>query len=167
MNDQKQKALVQLANRVTRQVRLLKIGVPIEVIEKEKQLIRDLIESGEINLLTDHDEIRLSILRHIAMMIANNHFERIGALGNTCLHCGRFDKDCEKIFPKEEADQIDWSDMRSACGAFVKLIEPSKAGEYEAILADLHGTYGIDKGRDLPIVRATAEKMKAQRNSGP
>lgn len=167
MIEQKQKALAKLANRVTRLVRLGKIGAPDEVIEKEKQLIRDLFESGEIHPREDHDDIRLSILQHVAMMIANDHFERIGALGNTCLHCARFGSTCEKVFPEGEADQIDWADMKSSCGDFIKQIEPSKAGEYESILIDLHDTYGIDKDRDLPIVRAAAERMKARRDSRP
>ncbi len=165
MTEQKRQALIKLANRVVRLARFNKMDMPKEVVAKEKRLISSLFDSGVLNAQSDGDDIRKSILQHIAMMIANNHFERTGALGNTCLQCGRFGNGCERVFPEEELEQIDWIDVAAKCGGFIKLIEPSKAGEYEALLVDLHGAYGIDKDRDLPIVRTSAEKMKVQRNS--
>ena len=150
--------MMKLAMRVTRLKRLERYSAPDEVITKEWEMIAS--ACGELDLVKDLGLIRAFILVHLAERVYRDRLERIGALGNECPDCALWGK-CGEPMPTDS-----WDFDLVVCDRFVRQIRPSRASDFEQDLVDLHGTYGIDKDRDLPILRdLVAKKSRASTNA--
>jgi hypothetical protein len=161
MLKEKEDALTKMASRVVRLIRLKRYSAPSPIIKGEIVLIRKLIVSGEVDPIKDREDIRKYILIQVALQIMGNYMDRAGAFGNSCLHCN-FVSGCDEAFPRDPDSEDDGPDVTDTCEKFIKRIEPSRSGDYESLLNDLHRIYGIDKDRDLPVVKGMFEQVKTE-----
>ena len=160
MTRTKEDSLKLLALRILRLKENENRKFPESIIDKEKELISSLFDSGELE-----EEIRLCILDQVARRIRQDQLQRIGALGNRCTDCAFWGKCDKESLSQEEIEKMDLEEIGRACKKFIRKIEPSKEGQNEQILVNLDGTYGINKDRDLPIVREWVKHMKSQQRN--
>lgn len=145
---------LKFAKRYVRRLRLRRLAAPVEVIDKETELInRLLVGDNAIDEVADSDKIRGYLLNEVANMMLTDYLDRAGALGVTCGHCHR-QPTCSKATPGEDMDQ---------CDDFIMQIGPSNEAKMLELLNDLDGQYGIDKERDSVRVREAVSAAKSNR----
>ncbi|QOX80843.1 hypothetical protein FY034_17620 (plasmid) [Trichlorobacter lovleyi] len=160
MSESKKETLERLARRTFQLVRLEKLEAPENIIQHQKQMLNETIGSKEINIGTDQNLIRQFFMHHAAMMIANDYFARIGAMGNDCLDCAHTDS-CSET----EEVQESVIDHTRTCNSFVRAIRASEAQEIESSFLAVDGYYGIDAHRDIHEVREIVKTMISERNT--